>query len=453
MASEQIPTEPVDAPSFLAQHAPHIDLTQTTKTPRPPSHLTVILNPSAGSRHALQLWANLVQPILIYFLSLSHNNSWLDWSGEVEETRDVRDGERIGREIARQARKGRKEVLVVFGGDGTVHEVLNGVLMRQDGEVSEGVEVELVLIPTGTANALYYHLFPPESPSYPSTTPIALLYCLLAFLSPTSTSALPLSLALNTLPSGEKVLTTVVSSTALHACLLHTAERLRHTRPELEGTERFKVAAQMEVGRWWDGHLTLRLAKLYDPSTKSWVKQEEKVEGPFSYLVSALTSRFEQSFLVAPFRSPFSPLAPEAGEASIDVVAIRPLRRRQTRELVEAGEGERAREEFARTLWDVTGRIYEGGKHVDVLYDDAEGGEGGQGEGREEKGRGVVEVWRCEGLEWVPPQPQRTPPKTFKTLPQTRTRHSSPASSASTAPYTTSVRTVLCIWKRSREKE
>ncbi|BGO97402.1 Proteophosphoglycan ppg4 [Rhodotorula toruloides ATCC 204091] len=274
--------------------------------------------------------------------------------------------------------------------------------MRQDGEVSEGVEVELVLIPTGTANALYYHLFPPESPSYPSTTPIALLYCLLAFLSPTSTSALPLSLALNTLPSGEKVLTTVVSSTALHACLLHTAERLRHTRPELEGTERFKVAAQMEVGRWWDGHLTLRLAKLYDPSTKSWVKQEEKVEGPFSYLVSALTSRFEQSFLVAPFRSPFSPLAPEAGEASIDVVAIRPLRRRQTRELVEAGEGERAREEFARTLWDVTGRIYEGGKHVDVLYDDAEGGEGGQGEGREEKGRGVVEVWRCEGLEWVP---------------------------------------------------
>ncbi|BGP33152.1 hypothetical protein JCM10296v2_004944 [Rhodotorula toruloides] len=404
MASEQLSTEPVDPPAFLAQHAPHIDLTRPLDSSRPPSHLTVILNPSAGSRHAHQLWTNLVRPILSHLLSLAHNDSWLHWSGEVEETRDVRDGERIGREIARQARRGRKEVLVVFGGDGTVHEVLNGVLMREDGVLRKDVEVELVLIPTGTANALYYHLFPPESPSYPSTAPVAPLYSLLAFLSPThshsSNSPLPLPVALNALPSGEKVLTAVVSSTALHACLLHTAERLRHTRPELEGTERFKVAAREEAGRWWDGRLVLHHPRLYDPVRKSWVERGEKdvVEGPFSYLVSALVSRFEQAFLVAPFRSPFSPLAPEAGEASIDVVAIRPLRRRATRALVEAGEGEKAREEFVGTLWEVTGKIYEAGMHVDALYDDEEEAEE-EGTGR---GKSVVEVWRCEGFEWVP---------------------------------------------------
>ncbi|BGP63413.1 hypothetical protein NBRC10512_004281 [Rhodotorula toruloides] len=408
MSSEQIPTEPVDAPSFLAQHAPHIDLTRLTKTPRPHSHLTVILNPSAGSRHAPQLWTNLVQPILSYFLSSARNTSWLDWSGEVEGTRDARDGERIGREIARQAKEGRKEVLLVFGGDGTVHEVINGLLMREDGSVREGIEVELVLIPTGTANALYYHLFPPESASYPPSSPLSPLYSLLSFLCPahsSTSSPHPLPLALNALPTGKKVLTTVVSSTALHACLLHTAERLRHERPELEGTERFKVAAREEAGRWWDGRLILHHPRRYDPSTKSWVEQgeEEVVRGPFSYLVSSLVSRFEQTFLVAPFRSPLSPLAPVPGEASIDVIAIRPLRRRATRALVETGKEDQAREGFVGRLWEVTGEIYDGGRHVDAMYDD-EGEEGSEG-----KGKSVVEVWRCEGFEWVPDTQQSSP--------------------------------------------
>lgn len=438
----RLPLQQVDAPSFLAQHAPHIDLTRLTKTPRPHSHLTVILNPSAGSRHAPQLWTNLVRPILSHFLSSAQNNSWLDWSGEVEGTRDARDGERIGREIARQAKEGRKEVLLVFGGDGTVHEVINGLLVREDGSVREGIEVELVLMcvrllatppcrfsllsispsfsvstsrtlthaqpsrrsPTGTANALYYHLFPPESTSYPPSSPLSPLYSLLSFLCPahsSTSSPHPLPLALNALPTGKKVLTTVVSSTALHACLLHTAERLRDERPELEGTERFKVAAREEAGRWWDGRLILHHPRRYDPSTKSWVEQgeEEVVRGPFSYLVSSLVSRFEQTFLVAPFRSPLSPLAPVPGEASIDVIAIRPLRRRATRALVETGKEDQAREGFVGRLWEVTGEIYDGGRHVDAMYDD-EGEEGSEG-----KGKSVVEVWRCEGFEWVPVRP------------------------------------------------
>ncbi|BGO92482.1 hypothetical protein JCM10020v2_004150 [Rhodotorula toruloides] len=423
MSSEQIPTEPVDAPSFLAQHAPHIDLTRLTKTPRPHSHLTVILNPSAGSRHAPQLWTNLVQPILSYFLSSARNTSWLDWSGEVEGTRDARDGERIGREIARQAKEGRKEVLLVFGGDGTVHEVINGLLMREDGSVREGIEVELVLIlnipypdpctisSTQPNRHRQRPLLPPLPARIrllPSLFPLSPLYSLLSFLCPahsSTSSPHPLPLALNALPTGKKVLTTVVSSTALHACLLHTAERLRHERPELEGTERFKVAAREEAGRWWDGRLILHHPRRYDPSTKSWVEQgeEEVVRGPFSYLVSSLVSRFEQTFLVAPFRSPLSPLAPVPGEASIDVIAIRPLRRRATRALVETGKEDQAREGFVGRLWEVTGEIYDGGRHVDAMYDD-EGEEGSEG-----KGKSVVEVWRCEGFEWVPDTQQSSP--------------------------------------------
>ncbi|BGP25620.1 sphingosine kinase 1 [Rhodotorula toruloides] len=392
MCTTHTPEVPIDPATFLAQHAPHVDLARLATTACPLSHLTVVLNPSAGSRRARQLWSNLVRPLLSHFLSHNNNSEWLGWDGGVQETQDVRDGERIGREIATQATEGRKEVVMVFGGDGTIHEVLNGVSVREDGSVREHVEVELVLLPTGTANALYNHFFPPESSSYPSTSPTAPLYSLLSFLDPSSSSPHPLPLALNTLPHpSSPVLTTVVSSAALHACLLHTADVLRHTRPELEGTERFKVAAQREAGRWWDGRLFLHgRVKLYNPSTKAWVDQgteEGVVEGPFSYLVSTLVSRFEPTFVVAPFRSPLSPLAPAEGEASIDLILIRPLRRAETRALVKAGRLDDARSEFVGQLWEVTGGMYEGGKHVDAVYDD---------------GESVVEVWRCEGFEWVP---------------------------------------------------
>jgi YegS/Rv2252/BmrU family lipid kinase len=53
--------------------------------------------------------------------------------------------------IARRAVQGQADVIVVVGGDGTIHEVLNGVV---------GARVSLAVIPAGTANDLarYYHL-------------------------------------------------------------------------------------------------------------------------------------------------------------------------------------------------------------------------------------------------------------------------------------------------------
>lgn len=175
-----------------------------------------------------------------------------------------------------------------------------------------------ILSPFGTANALYYHLFPPESTSTPINQLLSPLYSLIPFLRGTST-VLPLNLALNLLYSNQnpspssstrsfststKVITSVVSSAALHASILYDAESLRASHP---GVERFKIAAQQNSTTWYEGKLTLLpdqegngISK-YDSKSKSLVEcinQEDKIlEGPFCYVVSSLVSRFESNFV------------------------------------------------------------------------------------------------------------------------------------------------------------
>ncbi|GAA6053396.1 hypothetical protein JCM3770_002303 [Rhodotorula araucariae] len=406
-------------------------------------HLSVVVNPRAGSGRADALWTTAAAVLCARGVPVSR-----DAGAVVERTAREGDGARIGRALgarigssgadpgAAAAVRGQSEVLVVVGGDGTVHEVLNGLLLDDagGGELSEVAgRVEVVLIPAGTANALYHHLFPPESPSYPSASPAAPFYSLLSFLrsrvpqcaTPADTpvpALLPVPLALNTLPSTPATLTTVVSSCALHAALLHDAEALRASHP---GLDRFKLAAQANVKRWWHGTLRLRgNVRRYDPAARAWVPaadsgndgdgggegdDETSVTGPWAYLVCALVSRFEPAFVVAPFRSPLSPLAPSrddaaaaagrggsGGRASLDVVAIRPLRHGPTAALERAGRSSDAREGFVARVWGVTAGMYDGGRHVDQVYgaDEAQGEDDGK--------RAVCDVWRAEEVEWVP---------------------------------------------------
>lgn len=256
---------------------------------------------------------------------------------------------------------------------------------------------------------MYHHLFPPETAPYSPTSPLALLHSLLAFLRPIATTPTPLPLALNTFhtPSGpgpsasKPVVTTVVTSAALHAALLHDAEALRASHP---GVERFKLAAHRNASVWWDG--TLRLLgrpSIYSPLTSEWVPLSDgacTLPGPYSYFVSSLISRFETNFVVAPLRSPLHLLAPET--PSLDLVLIRPLRHPATRRAWEAAGDDAAKQEAVRTgfvsqVWEVTGGMYDGGKHVDAVYEP---------DGADE-GIAVVEYIRCEGFEW---QPASIPP-------------------------------------------
>lgn len=228
-----------------------------------------------------------------------------------------------------------------------------------------------------------------------------------------------------------KVITSVVSSAALHAAILLDAEELRTSHP---GIERFKIAAQKNSTIWWNGKLKLSSGEAeggkvekYDSQSKSFVELQEGdegriLEGPFCYLVSSLVSRFESNFvgkflpfssfssksnpsltplspLVAPLRSSTSLLPPSSIAPSIDLILIRPLRDPQTFTQSHSTSASTSTSEaakgFVSKVWGVLGGMYKGGSHIDARFEQE--GEGEKGEGEE-----IVEYFRCTGFSWEP---------------------------------------------------
>ncbi|HEY1722295.1 MAG TPA: diacylglycerol kinase family protein [Magnetospirillaceae bacterium] len=97
-----------------------------------PGQITVIFNPTAGSRRHRKLRAAL------------HALAELGLTATVVETKGPGDAERI----ARHAAKTDRGIVVVAGGDGTINEAVNGLLSVQ------GPIPPLAIIPLGTANVL-----------------------------------------------------------------------------------------------------------------------------------------------------------------------------------------------------------------------------------------------------------------------------------------------------------
>ena len=91
----------------------------------------VLLNPTAGRGRAGRLWTEL-SPLL-----------YTRWSGlQLHHTTGPGDAERRATEWARQDEPG---PIVILGGDGTIHEAVNGMM-------TEGPPPALAVIPAGTGN-------------------------------------------------------------------------------------------------------------------------------------------------------------------------------------------------------------------------------------------------------------------------------------------------------------
>src|SRR2546426_3754773 len=99
---------------------------------KPLIHAHVVLNPAAGRGAA----ARALDPIAREF----HRQGW---SVDVERT----EGPGHGAELAARAVQAGAQRIVAVGGDGTVHDVANGVLRH-----GSGGEVALGVVPIGTGN-------------------------------------------------------------------------------------------------------------------------------------------------------------------------------------------------------------------------------------------------------------------------------------------------------------
>jgi len=214
----------------------------------------------------------------------------------------------------------------------------------------------------------------------------------------------PLTLAITTISSPQSTqqschkvaISAVVTSTALHASILHDSESLRK---EMPGIERFKVAAWNNITRWYSSQVKLLptpsagVVEIYDPDQKTFVTRDDDdhgivdVIGPFAYFLSTVNvDRLEPAFRITPLVSEFVP-----AEVSLDIVMVRPHR-----DPTFVTDTTEARQAFAGKATAVLTAAYQDGNHINLKYAD---------DGKittEGTGPTVVEYIRCGGWEWIP---------------------------------------------------
>ncbi|PKI82333.1 hypothetical protein MVES1_003517 [Malassezia vespertilionis] len=293
--------------------------------------------------------------------------------------------------------------LVVLGGDGTVHEALDGMQ-----SVSIPSEIFLVIVPTGTANAMYHALFGTHPGGYAATDPRWRLCALQAFAASKSTQ--PLSLMRVTM--GDTHLSCVVTSHALHAAILRDSESLRASHP---GIERFKMAAEQNMVRWTEGELVLEPGtepvQRYCPSKHTFVPVAAlgdyqadqhgtlRIQGPFVYLTAMVVDRLEAAFVPAPFAGPRCEAALRRPSDMVDIVVLRPLRSPVVQKAIAQGDPmDKIHEMYAQgPLAEVFFEgMYKDGAHVSFAYDGDEDVAG------EQAGMPVVEYFRAAAYAWRP---------------------------------------------------
>lgn len=264
----------------------------------------IVINPTAGGRLSSDLFAEHLEPLLQAqdppLRLVKHT------------TNAPGDGASIGRNIVTEWRRNDEEApgtrdnkkdtsieIVCVGGDGTTHELLNGLCLPATNDVTTGPgastalqshlaalpPVRIALVAAGTANALFASLYPPHAPAeerngLASETQeernehdwrlrgvrAMLRARALAHATPPATDVdadaysprlVPLTLALTeTSQKGARqhTIAHLITSHAFHASILHDSEALRASHP---GIERFKMAAKQNATRWYAGQLKL----------------------------------------------------------------------------------------------------------------------------------------------------------------------------------------------------
>ena len=332
----------------------------------------ILSNETAGQGKAADYVSQLLQLIKPSAGSVEvHRTQWDGHAGE------------LGTSILSDSKDDTSAVIAVVGGDGTLHELLNGIH-----DQLQTTHVNLVLIPSGTANAFYHSLFPATAAD-PDTYDRFL--SAKAALSATPSTA-PLSLlSVSPSSSDHRYYSHVVASTALHAQILETASS-PEMRAKHPGTARFRAAAELHIGSSYAAELTLHPhstqgVQRWSLRSRQWetVSQEALHLGKdtsYTYFISALVDRFEAQFRIGPFSSPSAGRPADA----VDVL------------LVKSMPG-LSKEQEGKRLFQILMAACEDGKHL--LLTESPNGPGADLE-VDGAGDQVVEYFRVSGYDWKP---------------------------------------------------
>ncbi|KAF9127024.1 hypothetical protein BGW39_006179 [Mortierella sp. 14UC] len=273
----------------------------------------VVLNPHSGRKQGLEAWENTVKPALNaankpfrliesnsqgHIISYFVDNIKPILTDLAQSLSTVRLGATPADETIVYPTTAKLQI-VVLGGDGTVHEIVNGVLKGVEGTgfVTDAFrpEVEFAVIPTGTGNAI--------STSLGVTSVQDAVNRFIAG------KAVPLRL-MSVKMQTTQLYTVVVNSYGLHCATVYDSEEFRHL-----GNDRFRQAAMKNVEnlKQYEGKLSFYgPTQQYSRTTTSLVDKtiaqtDESstatltLPGPFTYLLISKQASLEPGFTPTPF--------------------------------------------------------------------------------------------------------------------------------------------------------
>ncbi|EGG09146.1 uncharacterized protein MELLADRAFT_115838 [Melampsora larici-populina 98AG31] len=367
----------------------------------------VIWNPAAGKRRAKAWLEQLVIPLLTFAgARFKVHETSLPTTNDSKNKNVHQDIFSLTPDQAKPIDRGHPKV-ILMGGDGTTYDFLNQITTY---DPSTGKPIipsfELLIIPLGTANALFFSAHPSASDlNKPRNVLRSLLLALFSTTAPPSEQvSKTLQLAHVRVFDSDHQLTHqaiahVVISTALHAAILHTADQLRDS-PEFEGSSRFFEAFKRNNTRLWKASLLLlpitspdsgssSSILRYEPDDEKFITisesdQDTLMEGEFSYFTSCLIDRLEANFVIAPMRSSLT----YESNHSIDIVVLRPKRDIRMKDLV----GDELGTASAHQVTEVMSGASNSGHHLQLTLPD---------------GQPTVEYFRCGGWEWRSSSPDQ----------------------------------------------
>lgn len=290
----------------------------------------VILNPVAGGRLATQQWKETVKPMLLA-AGFQEKNIILTHTEANGKTRVL--AKQIGVQLLSSSNDSSPPIVICMGGDGTVHEVVNGLSDAFDGRAWSSNNMptfRLGIIPSGSGNAFSLSL------NHSSIEHAALkiikgkteqFQLMDATLEPASSTKTHTRLL-------------VVMSYGFHAQIVSKSRYLQY----FMGNKRFSLVAMFLLKFLWQypADLVLKGAQQYDRQSKQFIKKTdddiiELLDSQFTYFLASKQKSLERGFPIAPFASPFSP--------DMDVVVMRNATSEQ--------------------LQDASIKTIQGGRHVD----------------------------------------------------------------------------------------
>ncbi|KAI8065108.1 ATP-NAD kinase-like domain-containing protein [Gongronella butleri] len=335
-----------------------VDRLRALVVPNHASHASTrvhaFINPASGRQQARDVWSGTVAPMLSAAgFTVAHS---ADGDKLIETRADgVRQQARdLAQKWVKEADQGELahvHLVLCLGGDGTVHDLVNGfsdVLEKQ----AHKMVVQLGVIPCGSGNAFALSLGADQLPAIQTATlkvvrgdtkPFFLMDVSVCQVD--KAHAKSQDWADHVLPPATqdaRRLLLVVMSWGFHAQIVAKARYLRY----IMGNRRFSLVAMLLLlfMHQYQGDLVLKHAQKYNRDENAVQGEKQTIalsskdpEGGFTYFLSTKQSSLEPGFNVMPLASPFS--------HDMDILCMRNA--------------------TADQLKEVAGLAFQGGKHMD----------------------------------------------------------------------------------------